>query len=85
MSAIPRDKPLPCTVPIGTAYKPARYEHRTPTEYQAYMPRHDRDAIRLQRALLSDNAKAYIKEGIGVVLFTAFLGVLLFVGHAVGF
>ncbi|HUH37640.1 MAG TPA: hypothetical protein VL027_06820 [Spongiibacteraceae bacterium] len=79
MSAIPQ-----CKVPIGTSYRPARFERRTPTEYQALMPRHDRDAISLQRALLGSEVKAYIKEGAGVVLFTTFLIALLFIGHAAG-
>ena len=79
MSAIPQ-----CKVPISTAYRPARFEHRTPTSYQALMPRPDRDAARIQRVLLSDEAKAYIKDGLALALCVAALGAMLTVGAYVG-
>lgn len=75
MSAIPQ-----CKVPIGTAYRPARFEHRTPTSYQALMPRPDRDAVRLQRVLLSDEAKAYLSDGFWLVFGVAVMGGTLFAG-----
>lgn len=75
MSAIPQVK-----VPIGTQYRPARFERRTPTTYQAYMPRHDRDAASLQRVLLTPEVKAYISDGFWLAFSVAVLGCVLCAG-----
>lgn len=70
MSAIPQ-----CKVPIGTKVPPqASFERRTPTSYEALMPRPDRDAARIQRALLSADAKAYLSDGAWLVAGVLMLG-----------
>ena len=37
---------------VGSDYRPARFEHRTPLEYRALRPEHSLDADRLQSAML---------------------------------
>lgn len=85
MSAIPSSNPRGWKPKIGSAYQPKRSEYRTATEYRALMPSHDREASRLQRALLGQEVKAYLVDGFWLAVVVAILGLVLFVGDKVGF
>lgn len=76
-------------VPIGSAYTPRKRIHRSISEYQELGSFPDKDMSRVQRALLSDHAKAQhrrrIRRAVGDVVMVAcipaLMGVFLYAGE----
>lgn len=64
---------------IGSAYRPHRYEHRTPTEYRALRPAMDADAMRVQAALLAQRDPDRV-VGAAIAVLAVVLAVLLTTG-----